>query len=446
MKKYLIITLSGLVSFAIYFLLPLEKEILKGLAILFFIASLWLTEAVSITVTALLVPILAVLSGILDVKGALSHFANPVIFLFMGGFALAAALHKHGLDELMAGRIMKASGKKPLYSILGLFLSTALLSMWISNTAAAAIMLPVALGIISNFKDSSPSRDAFILLGVAYSANIGGIGTIVGSPPNAITAANLGLSFRDWIVVGLPMVAILMPIMIVTIYHVLKPAIPERNIQPLDATQIPKTREMYKVGLIFAVIVILWLFSRPISTMLGIEGDFDSIVAVFGIFLLVLFRTITWKEIQRFTDWGVLLLFGGGLTLSAVLSETGASSYLARAVEAYMSAYGPFSLILGSVLLMIFLTEVASNTASAAIMVPIFLALSHEIVQFSPKTIALSAGIAASCAFMLPVATPPNALVYGTEKVRQRTMIRAGFYLNIIFALVISAVGYFFLR
>ncbi|MEQ9617594.1 MAG: SLC13 family permease [Deltaproteobacteria bacterium] len=446
MKKNLVIVLSGLVSFAIYFLLPVEKEILKGLSILFFIAALWLTEAVPLTVTALLTPILAVLTGILDVKGALSHFANPVIFLFMGGFALAAALHKHGLDELIAGRIMKAAGKKSLYSILGLFLSTALLSMWISNTATAAIMLPVALGIISNFKDPSPSRDAFILLGVAYSANIGGIGTIVGSPPNAITAANLGLSFRDWIAVGAPIVAILMPIMIAVLYYVLKPALPERNIQPSGNINAPKTRDMYKVGLIFLVIVTLWLFSRPISKMLGIEGDFDSIVALFGIFLLVFFRTIKWNEIQRFTDWGVLILFGGGLVLSAVLSETGASGYLAGLVETHMSVYGPFPLILGSVLLMIFLTEVASNTASAAIMVPIFLALGQETIHSSPRTIALSVGIAASCAFMLPVATPPNALVYGTEKVRQRTMIKTGLYLNIIFAVVISVVGYIFLK
>ncbi len=445
MKNNLIIILSALVSLAIYLFTPIDKEILKGLSILIFIATLWLTEAIPITVTALLVPILAVLTGVFDVKGALSNFANAVIFLFLGGFALAAALHKHKVDELIAGYIMNAAGSKPLYSILGLFASTAVLSMWISNTATAAIMLPVALGIISNMKDRSQTRDAFILLGIAYSANIGGIGTLVGSPPNAITAANLGMSFRDWLSVGIPLVIVLMPVMITALYYILKPDLPSGTITQLnDPKGIPINRNTYKVGIIFAVIVTLWLLSSPISIWLGVEKNLDPLIALFGIVLLVLFRTITWKEIERFTDWGVLLLFGGGLVLSAVLSETGASKYLASLVESHLSIHGPFLLLLGSVLLMIFLTEVASNTASAAIMVPIFLALGQDTIQFSPKVLALSVGIAASCAFMLPVATPPNALVYGTEKIRQRTMVRAGLYLNIIFAVIISVVSYFF--
>ena len=436
MKNNLIIILSALASLAIYFFIPIEKEILKGLSILIFIAALWLTEAIPLTVTALLVPILAVLTGIFDVQEALVHFANLVIFLFLGGFALAAALHKHDVDKLIAGYIMNAAGSKPLYSILGLFVSTALLSMWISNTATAAIMLPVALGIISNMEDSSHSRDAFILLGVAYSA---------GSPPNAITAANLGMSFRDWLSVGIPLVLILMPIMITALYYILRPDLPSRKIAQLkDLKSIQINSNTYKVGLIFAVIVTLWLLSSPISSWLGVEKNLDPLIALFGIVLLVLFKTITWKEIERFTDWGILLLFGGGLVLSAVLSQTGASKYLASLVESHLSIHGPFLLLLGSVLLMIFLTEVASNTASAAIMVPIFLALGQDTIQFSPKVLALSVGIAASCAFMLPVATPPNALVYGTERIRQRTMVRAGLYLNIIFALVISVVSYFF--
>jgi sodium-dependent dicarboxylate transporter 2/3/5 len=149
-----------------------------------------------------------------------------------------------------------------------------------------------------------------------------------------------------------------------------------------------------------------------------------------------------WKEIENFADWGVLLLFGGGLALSGVLSETGASAYLAALVETHLASYGPFLLVLGSVTLMIFLTEVASNTASAAILVPIFLVLGQEIGHDSPYELAITVGIAASCAFMLPVATPPNALVFGTERIKLREMMRVGFVLNIICALVISIAAY----
>ncbi|MEW6145277.1 MAG: DASS family sodium-coupled anion symporter [Thermodesulfobacteriota bacterium] len=445
MNKNLIILTSGIVSLAVYFFLPVDKGILKGLSILVFIAALWFTEALPITVTALLVPILAVLTGIFDVKEALSHFANPVIFLFLGGFALAAALHKHSLDRLIAGYIMRAAGANSLLSVLGLFASTALISMWISNTATTAIMLPVALGLIANLKESTASTEEFILLGVAYAASIGGIGTIVGSPPNAITAANLGMDFRDWLQVGVPFVVILLPVMVFVLYLTLKPKLPEEGVSRGGAlTQITIDKNTYKLAAIFGVTVALWIFSGPVSSRLGIEKEFDSIVAIMAIFMLVVSGTIKWKEIERFTDWGVLLLFGGGIVLSAVLSETGASKYLADLVRDRLSIHGAFPLTLGSVLFVILLSEFASNTATAAIMVPIFLVLGQETMQHSPEAIALSVGIAASCGFMLPVGTPPNALVYGTEKIRQSSMIKAGLYIDIACGIIITLVSYFF--
>lgn len=446
MNKNLIILISGLAALAIYVFLPVEKNILKGLSILVFIAVLWFTEALPITITALLVPILAVLTGIFDVKDALSHFANPVIFLFMGGFALAAALHKHGLDRLIAGQIMKTAGSNPLLSVLGLFASTALISMWVSNTATTAIMLPVALGLISNIEDTSTTTEEFILLGVAYAASIGGIGTLIGSPPNAITAANLGMNFRDWLLVGMPFVVILMPVMVLILYLVLRPRLTGKKvIETAGLKGIAIDKNTYKLGAIFGVTITLWIFSGSISSRLGIEKEFDSTIAILAIFLLVVTGTIKWKEIERFTDWGVLLLFGGGIVLSAVLSETGASKFLADLVRNHLSIHGPFLLILGSVLFVILLSEFASNTATAAIMVPIFLALGQETFQHSPKAIALSIGIAASCGFMLPVGTPPNALVFGTERVRQRTMIKAGLLVDLACGIVITLASYFFL-
>ncbi|MCC6712360.1 MAG: DASS family sodium-coupled anion symporter [Candidatus Dadabacteria bacterium] len=445
MRTNLIILLSVLVSLGVYFFVPAEESTLKGLAILTFIAILWFTEALPLAVTALLVPILVVAAGVMDVKSALSHFANPVIFLFLGGFALAAALHKHNIDEYIAGYIMNAAGTKPIYAILGLFAATSLISMWISNTATAAIMLPVALGLIAKLKTESPATSAFILLGVAYSANIAGLGTLIGTPPNAITAANLGMDFRDWLFVGLPLVVILIPAMVAVLCFVLRPKLPRAEIsQAADIKGLVKGKAGYRVGAVFGVVVLLWLFSRPISSWIGIEKEFDALVAILGIVLLVYLGTIEWKEIERFTDWGVLLLFGGGLVLSAMLSETGASRFLADIVKDHLSAHGAFVLVLGSVMLTILITEFASNTASAAIMVPIFLALGRDTGQSSPEALALAVGIASSMGFMLPVGTPPNALIYGTGLVEQRTMIKAGFVLNIVSGIVITVVAYFF--
>jgi len=443
MNKKIIILISGLISIGIYMFLPADKNVLKGLAILFFIAALWITEALPITVTALLVPIVAVLTGIFEAREALSHFAHPIIFLFLGGFALAAALHKYRLDELFAGYIMNLGGTKMIFSVISLFVATALISMWISNTATTAIMLPIALGLISKLKVRNYASEVFILLGVAYSANIGGIGTIIGSPPNAITAANLGISFSEWLAIGIPFMLILLPVMMILLYVMLRPKFPDTTATyTIKSQEVFSNKKSYAVAAIFGFTVILWLFSKPITDWLGIEQGFGSLVAVFAIVLLVLFRTIKWKEIENFADWGVLLLFGGGLVLSGVLSETGASKYLATIVETHLSHYGPFLLLLGAVTLMIFLTEVASNTASAAILVPIFLVLGEQIGHFSPHVLAISVGIAASCAFMLPVATPPNALVFGTERIKLRTMMRVGFVLNIICALVITIAAY----
>jgi sodium-dependent dicarboxylate transporter 2/3/5 len=445
MRNVLTILISGIIAVLIYKLSPGQGAVPKGLAILFFIAALWITESLPITATALLVPVIAVMTGIFEVEKALSFFAHPIIFLFLGGFALAAALHKYNMDELFAGYLMRAAGSRMILSAISLFIATALISMWISNTATAAIMLPLALGLISKIKERNHAAEVFILLGIAYSANIGGIGTIVGSPPNAITAANLNLSFTDWLEFGIPTMFIILPVMIGVLYVMLRPKFPDiAHLQTITPREVFSDKKSYAVAGIFAFTVVLWLFSEPITDWLGIPPQgFGSIIAVFAIVLLVLFRTIEWKEIENFADWGVLLLFGGGLALSGILSETGASAYLATIVETHLVAYGPFLLVLGAVTLMIFLTEVASNTASAAILVPIFLALGQEIGHDPPYELAITVGVAASCAFMLPVATPPNALVFGTERITLREMMKAGFVLNIICAILITLIAYF---
>lgn len=445
MKNIIITILLFTISAGLYFLLPFEKDISKGLSILFLIAGLWVTESLPITVTALSVPLIAVFMGIFDVKSSLSHFANPIIFLFLGGFALAAALHKQNIDELIAKIVLKTSKNNVLVSILILFLVTAAISMWISNTATTAMMLPVALGLLTRInKNGDYKINLFVLLGLAYSANIGGIGTIVGSPPNGITAANLNMSFNDWLYVGIPSVLILFPVVIIFLYFRVKPVFKyqdyEENLTINFRDYINKNSIL--VVVIFFITVLLWLLSKPLSNLLEISKGFDSLVAIFAIFLLTICRVVSWKEIERFTDWGVLLLFGGGLTLSAVLSETGASRFLANILYNNLFEYGFLVLLLGATLLMIFLTEIASNTASAAILVPIFLAVGIEIPSVNNNVLPLAVGIAASCAFMLPVATPPNALVFGTGKIDQRQMMKVGMGLNFICVIIICLITY----
>jgi sodium-dependent dicarboxylate transporter 2/3/5 len=445
MKKITIIIFLFAVSAGFYFLLPTEKDISKGLSILFLIAGLWVTESLPITVTALLVPLIASFTGIFDVKGSLSHFANPIIFLFLGGFALAAALHKQNIDELIARIVLKTSKNKVLVSILILFLVTATVSMWISNTATTAMMLPVAIGLLTRInKNGDYKINLFILLGLAYSANIGGIGTIVGSPPNGITAANLNMGFNDWLHIGIPSVLILFPVVIIYLYFRVKPVFKHQDNDDNLTINFRDyiNKNSLSVVIIFFITVLLWLLSKPLSNFLNINKGFDSMVAIFAIFLLTVSRVVTWKEIERFTDWGVLLLFGGGITLSAVLSETGASSFLANILYNKLFQYGFAVLIVGAAILMIFLTEIASNTASAAILVPIFLAVGIEIPSVNQNVMPLAVGIAASCAFMLPVATPPNALVFGTGKINQRSMMSIGLRLNLICAIVVCLITY----
>lgn len=234
MKGWIVIFIATLVSLGLYQILPYDNNANKGLALLVFIGILWLTEAIHITITALLIPVLAVFIGMpmdkagelvpITTQAALANFADPIIFLFFGGFALATALHIQKLDKKIATWIISLSGGHLGISILAIFAVTAVLSMWISNTATAAMMLPLALGLLSHFDGSKDRKTfVFILLGIAYSASIGGLGTLVGSPPNAIAAKALDYDFADWMKIGLPMMLIILPAMIASLYFILRP-------------------------------------------------------------------------------------------------------------------------------------------------------------------------------------------------------------------------------
>lgn len=428
--------------FALYYSLPFDPQVTTGLSLLVFIAVLWLTEAIHVSITAILVPILAVVLGVFETPAAMANFANPIIFLFLGGFALAAALQAQGLDQAIANKVLTVAKGKMSVAVMMLFGVTAALSMWISNTATTAMMLPLVLGIlrkVSNQKDHGTY--VFVLLGIAYCASIGGIATIVGSPPNAIAAAEAGLNFVGWMKIGLPITLVLLPIAVLVLYMLTKPNLShafEAEKRHFEWTQ-PR---LVTMG-IFALTVAAWIFSKPLNSLLGGLSKFDSIVALSAIVLLGATRVVKWKEIEKTADWGVLLLFGGGICLSNVLKATGTSLFLANHLSSALTGSGIFFTMLGVVAFVIFLTEFASNTASAALLVPVFATIA-EALGVSPVALSALIAIAASCAFMLPVATPPNAIVFGSGHIEQRDMMRIGLYLNIICIMVLAVFTWLF--
>lgn len=452
------VLVTAVVCYIIYQFLPisdgsaaegsvvLTEQAAKGLILLLFIGTLWLAEFVHITITALLVPVIAILLGVpenITTKSALLTFSDPIIFLFFGGFALATALHAQQLDRKIALFMIRLAKGHMGMAIILLFGVTAGLSMWISNTATAAMMLPLAMGIMSKL---DPEKDRgtflFILLGIAYSASIGGLGTVVGSPPNAIASKALGYSFTDWLKVGIPMMVLLMPVMFGVLYVVFRPKLNYRV--EVTNESVPWTVGRILAAVIFFCTATAWICSNWIQTKLGI-GSTDTYIALVSAATIVLLGVASWKQVAENTDWGVLLLFGGGLALSAILGGSGASKVLGEAVAAVFGTSPKIIIIVVVVVFILILTEFTSNTASAALLVPVFATVS-EAVGMPKEVLVLMIGLGASCAFMLPIATPPNAIVFGTGLIKQREMMKAGAFLNLFCITIISIYGYFLVQ
>jgi sodium-dependent dicarboxylate transporter 2/3/5 len=377
----------------------------------------------------------------MDVTASLKSFADPTIFLFFGGSALATALHIQGIDRFIAHRLLFLARGHLGGAAVMLFLATAGLSMWISNTATAAMMLPLTLGLLSNL-DVKKERSVyvFLLLGVAYSASIGGLGTLVGSPPNLIVAAYLGLDFMGWLKFGLPMMLILLPLMIGVLYLVFRPNLSHR-VQVENQEFTWTTPRLVTIG-IFVLTALCWIFSAYIKDYLGGIKQFDSLVALGAAVAVGVAGVATWRQIQANTEWGILFLFGGGLALSDILKDSGASVVMAQLVSGWLGDGHWFIIIAVSAAFIIMLTEFTSNTASAALMVPLFGTVG-EALGMPPHILPLVMGIGASCAFMLPVATPPNAIVFGTGHIEQKEMIRAGFWLVVASTIFVSLFAWF---
>ena len=275
----------------------------------------------------------------------------------------------------------------------------------------------------------------FILLGIAYSANIGGLGTLVGSPTNAIAAANAGIDFTQWLPFGLPTLALMLPCILFILYLIIRPNLhPTIEYQPETK---PLTQQQWYLLAIFSLTLAGWVSSSYLADLLHIQGSVDSLIAVIAILAVNLTKMVSWQDIEKETNWGILLLFGGGLTLGAMLKATGTSQYMAESISFFVTQLPLAMFLLVTLLFVVFLTELVSNSASAALLIPLFMAVADEI-GFSPTITATVIAIAAACAFMLPVATPPNAIAYGSKYIPQEKMIRVGFVANITAILIIG--------
>ena len=443
-KSLLTVVVAALISWGVYTVLPYDIHANKGLAILLFVAILWFTEALHITVTALIVPLLAAVSGVpgMGTKQALAGFADPIIYIFFGGFALATALHVQKLDRKIALWLISLSRGNMLVSVLALFAVTAFLSMWISNTATTAMMLPLAMGMMSHL---DPEKDrktfVFVLLGIAYASSVGGLGSLVGSPPNAIAAKALGLDFRGWMNYGLPMMLALMPLVLFSMYVVLRPNLKMKI--DVSGDPIPWNLPRVLTMLVFIITAIAWIMGTQIKATFGIDSP-DTVVALAAAVTVVVLGLVTWRDVAANTDWGVLLLFGGGIALSSLLDKSGASLALGQALASQFVTTHPFIVILAVAAFIIMLTEFTSNTASAALLVPVFASIATQL-NLPKEALVLVIGIGASCAFMLPVATPPNAIVFGTGLIKQREMMQVGMLLNVLCIILVTLWAYFFL-
>lgn len=435
-------------------------EAWAALGLMLLMATWWSTEAIPIPATALLPIVLVPALGIGTIGQATAPYANPIIFLFLGGFTLGLAMQRWNLHRRIALLTLKAMGDQPKRQIAGFMLATAFLSMWVSNTATAIMMLPIGLSVVAMMDNSNPEGvrkyATALLLAIAYSASIGGIATLIGTPPNALLAAylseNQGISvgFAQWMVLGVPVTLVML---MLTWWWLTR-----RDFgigQASDSGQMIRD-ELAKLGVmsrgerlvavVFVITATAWIF-RPLlsaSLMPWLSDTGIAIAAAIAMFLIPVDtreRTfvLDWDSANKL-PWGVLLLFGGGLAMAGVISSSGLAEWIAGSLGvAGVLPTIVMMVIVASVI--IFLTEVTSNTATAAAFLPLLgaLAMAQEV---SPLLLTVPAAIAASCAFMMPVATPPNAIVFSSGHMQISDMIKAGFVLNLMGIVVVTLITY----
>jgi sodium-dependent dicarboxylate transporter 2/3/5 len=433
----------------------------------------WMTEAIPIPATALLPLALFPLLGVLDMANAAAPYANELIFLFMGGFLLAAAMERWGLHKRVALGIMARVGTSPGRLLLGFMIATAFISMWISNTATAAMMLPIAIAVGGMLRpkerEGSYAFGTALMLGVAYAASIGGVATLIGTPPNAVLAGaadellDVQIGFTQWMLVGLPIAAVLLPVAWLLLLRLHPPgslsgdasAVIEAETTALGA---PSRGEKI-TAIVFVLTALAWILRAEKSfgdvTIPGIEtwAPFvqDSTVAMIAAVLLFLIP-VDWRRGEHALDWrsakgiswDVLVLFGGGLSLARAIEVSGLATWIGSAVSA-LGAVPPLVVVLAVTTLIMALTEVSSNTATATMAMPVVAGAAMGL-GVEPLLPMAAAALASSMAFMLPVSTPPNAMVFASGYVTIPQMARAGFLLNVSSIVIIALLGSLLVR
>jgi len=467
-KERIGLFLGPLLFLLVWFVLPLAGLSPEGRAVLAstaWIAVWWITEAIPIAATALLPLVLFPLTGAINIKQAATGYSHPFIFLFLGGFILAIAIEKWNLHRRIALSILSFVGNKKKFIILGFMIGTGFLSMWISNTATAAMMLPIGMALVTQIgKDSSgfaePSFGKALMLGIAYSASIGGTATLIGTPPNLILAGviqttyGVEISFFQWFSIGLPFAAFMLFVCWYYLVHIAfrfnEPRLPggkaELRKQMKSLGKI--SRQEKTVLVIFITTGLAWMLRSYILEPFLPAID-DTIIAISAAFLLFVLpsgksgeRILVWED-TLYLPWSALLLFGGGIALANGFEISGLATWIGHQFNDLQSLH-IFLLVLVVIAAVNFLTEITSNLATTAMILPILGSLA-VVADVHPFVLMVGAGLAASCAFMLPVATPPNAIVYGSGKVSITDMIRAGFGLNILSILILTLLVYLLL-
>ncbi|MEZ5197343.1 MAG: SLC13 family permease [Bacteroidales bacterium] len=454
---------------------PEHPEITFTLAIALLMAIWWITEVVPLAVTSLLPVVLFPLLGVMNGKDVSSAYFNHVIFLFIGGFIVALAMQKWDLHKRIALKILMITGVSPGRILLGFMLATAFLSMWISNTATTMMMVPILISIIQKLEEIIGKRNIQrysigLLLGVAYSASIGGIATLVGTPPNLSFARIFqimfpsapDISFANWFIYAFPITSIFFIIVWIYLYLLFRPT--DRNWKDIDSKTF---KEEYKslgktsfeeqiVFIVFIALALLWLFRSDITIGTFIipgwanlfkhpEYINDGTVAILASIVLFVIpslnrkgkRIMDWKAAKGI-PWNIVLLFGGGFALASGFKESDLSIWFGNQLS-FVGEYHPFLIIMVICFVMTFLTELTSNTATTEMLLPILAGLSVS-VEVNPLIFMLPATLSGSMAFMLPVATPPNAIIFGSGRLKVMDMARNGLILNLIGVIVISSV------
>lgn len=421
----------------------------------------WVTEAVPISATALLPLAAFPFLGILSINAAAAPYANPVIFLFLGGFLLAAAVERSGLHRRLALALVARAGTRPDRIIAGFMAAAGFLSLWVSNTATVLMLLPLATSILDRVRAAAPAEPAVsetadfeiaLLLAVAYAATIGGLGTLIGTPPNALLAGYLGetlgirVRFVDWMIVAVPVVLVALPLTWLLLTRVLYRV---RAVElPVSAETVRAERlalgRMSRLEVFTATVGTLTAAAWIAQPFIGrfIAGVSDAGIAIAGALLLLIVpldrqgsRAIDWQAAERI-PWGVLILFGGGLSLASAIQQSELATWIGSSVEGLRTLH-PLVLIVVVTTLVIFLTELTSNTATAATFLPIVGSVAVG-AGLHPLLLTVPAALAASCAFMLPVGTPPNALVFASRRLTIPQMARAGILLNLLLIVLIT--------